>query len=266
MSPLQVLILLGCAIVLSGCSAGGWTGDPPDRVIATTEELPRSKSGNPPFYEVYGVRYSVMKSSVGYKERGVASWYGKKFHGRRTSSGERYDMYKMTAAHKSLPLPTIVRVTNLNNGKSIVVRVNDRGPFVKNRIIDLSYSAAIALDMTREGTAMVEVQALTAAKAQEKIAPSPVAAPAGDPAGSMYVQVGAFGEPDNAEKLAQKLNSGGVSKVAVHKPSGQEPMIYRVRIGPVSTVVEYDRIVRQVESLAILETQLVIEPPPASGS
>lgn len=263
MSPLQVLLLLGCAVALSGCSATRWDGDPPpDRVIATTEELPRSKSGNPPFYEVYGVRYSVMKSSVGYKERGVASWYGKKFHGRSTSSGERYDMYKMTAAHKSLPLPTIVRVTNLNNGKSIVVRVNDRGPFVKNRIIDLSYSAAIALDMTREGTAMVEVEALTAAKAREKTAPSP----AGDPPGSMYVQVGAFGEPDNAQRLAQKLNREGVSKVAVHKPSSQEPMIYRVRIGPVGSVVEYDRIVRQVENLAILETQLVIEPPPASGS
>ncbi len=265
MSPLNALLLLGCALVLSGCSATRWNGDAPGKVIATTEELPRSKNGNPTSYEVFGVRYSVMKSSVGYKERGVASWYGKKFHGRKTSSGERYDMYKMTAAHKSLPLPTIVRVTNLNNSRSIVVRVNDRGPFVKNRIIDLSYRAAIELDMTREGTALVEIRALTAAKAPIVTSP-PVVEPAGDPAGSMYVQVGAFGEPDNAEKLAQTLNNGGISKVAVHKQNGQQPMIYRVRIGPVSSVVEYDRIVRQVEDLAILETQLVIEPPPASGS
>jgi rare lipoprotein A len=264
-SLVHTLLLLGCALILSGCSAARWSGDAPNKMTANTEELPRSKSGNPPSYEVFGVRYSVMETSVGYKERGVASWYGKKFHGRKTSSGERYDMYAMTAAHKSLPLPTIARVTNLNNGRSIVVRINDRGPFVDNRIIDLSYSAAIELDMTREGTALVEVEALTAASTQ-KTTPPPAANPAGDPAGSMYVQVGAFGEPDNAEKLAQKLNSGGISKVAVHKQNGQQPMIYRVRIGPVSSVVEYDRIVRQVESLAIVETQLVIEPPPASGS
>jgi peptidoglycan lytic transglycosylase len=263
--PLNGLILLGCALLLSGCSAARWNGDAPDKVTATTEELPRSKSGNPPFYKVFGVRYSVMNSSMGYKERGVASWYGKKFHGRKTSSGERYDMYQMTAAHKSLPLPTIVRVTNLNNGRSIVVRVNDRGPFVKNRIIDLSYSAAIELDMTREGTALVEVEALTAAKTQT-VKPPPVVEPAVDPAGSIYVQVGAFGEQGNAKKLAQKLNNGGISKVAVHKQNGQLPMIYRVRIGPLSSVIEYDRIVRQVEGLAILETQLIIEPPPASGS
>ena len=106
------------------------------------------------------MRYTVMNSSTGYRERGVASWYGKKFHGRSTSSGERYDMYAMTAAHKTLPLPTNVRVTNLDNGRSITVRVNDRGPFVKNRLIDLSYAAAKELDVVANGTGMVEVVAL----------------------------------------------------------------------------------------------------------
>ena len=121
---------------------------------------PRSRYGNPPFYEVFGKRYYVLSSSVGYWERGVASWYGPGFHKERTSTGEPYDMYGMTAAHKTLPLPAYVRVTNLQNGRSIVVRVNDRGPFVGNRIIDLSYTAAAKLDMLRNGTAMVEVRSI----------------------------------------------------------------------------------------------------------
>src|SRR5262245_6035155 len=121
---------------------------------------PRSKRGNPPFYTVLGKRYAVMDSADGYLERGVASWYGPTFHGESTSMGERYDMYSMTAAHKTLPLPAYARVTNLANGKSVVVRINDRGPFAKNRIIDLSYTAAAKLDMIKEGTALVEVRAL----------------------------------------------------------------------------------------------------------
>ena len=122
----------------------------------------RARNGNPPFYDVLGKRYFVLSSSVGYVERGVASWYGPGFHKVRTSIGEPYDMYGMTAAHKTLPLPAYVRVTNLQNGRSVVVRVNDRGPFVGNRIIDLSYTAASKLDMLRNGTAMVEVRSLDA--------------------------------------------------------------------------------------------------------
>ena len=118
---------------------------------------PRSAHGNPPFYDVLGRRYYVLASADGYLERGVASWYGPTFHGGNTSSGEPYDMYGMTAAHKTLPLPCYARVTNLRNGKSIVVRINDRGPFVANRLIDLSYTAAAKLDMIREGTTLVEV-------------------------------------------------------------------------------------------------------------
>ena len=119
---------------------------------------PRSAHGNPPFYDVLGHRYFVLATADGYSERGVASWYGPTFHGGSTSSGEPYDMYGMTAAHKTLPLPTYARVTNLRNGKSIVVRINDRGPFVANRLIDLSYTAAAKLDMLREGTTLVEVR------------------------------------------------------------------------------------------------------------
>jgi rare lipoprotein A len=130
---------------------------------AVPRDEPRSAFGNPPFYVVAGHRYVVLPSASGYVERGVASWYGTEFHGLRTSTGEPYDMFAMTAAHKTLPLPCYARVTNLSNGRSVVVRINDRGPFVANRIIDLSYSAATRLDMIRNGTAFVQVEVLTPA-------------------------------------------------------------------------------------------------------
>lgn len=255
------LAAIVAALIAAGCASSSWEGSANRNVQPTTQELPRSKSGNPPFYEVYGVRYSVMDTSIGYKERGVASWYGKKFHGRSTSSGERYDMHAMTAAHKSLPLPTIVRVTNLTNGKSVVVRVNDRGPFVKNRIIDMSYAAANELGMTTAGTALVEVEALTRSSAQNAgvagIAPAAGGSKLND--SKMYMQVGAFGEAGNARNLARKLQNSGVSNVAVHESRNEYPALYRVRIGPVSTVNEYDRIAKQVERLQISQTQLVVE-------
>ena len=127
---------------------------------AVPREEFKSRSGNPETYEIDGITYRVMETSDGYREEGLASWYGEYFHGRVTSSGDVYDMYLMTAAHKSLPLPTYVRVTHLGNGRSVVVRVNDRGPFVKDRIIDLSFTAATKLGMAAEGIARVEVVAL----------------------------------------------------------------------------------------------------------
>jgi rare lipoprotein A len=156
-------------------------------VLDVPDAIPRSEPraiyGNPPSYEVFGKRYYVMASSVGYVERGVASWYGPGFHKVRTSTGEPYDMYGMTAAHKTLPLPAYVRVTNLQNGRSIVVRVNDRGPFVGNRIIDLSYTAASKLDMLRNGTAMVEVRTLEPGSANTAVV-AQVAPPAAMPNGA----------------------------------------------------------------------------------
>lgn len=140
---------------------------------AVPRDEPRSAYGNPPFYIVGGHRYVVLHSAAGYVERGVASWYGTEFHGLRTSTGEPYDMFAMTAAHKTLPLPCYARVTNLANGRHVVVRINDRGPFVANRIIDLSYSAASRLDMIRNGTAFVQVEVLTPA-APSLIASMPV--------------------------------------------------------------------------------------------
>lgn len=124
-------------------------------------DLPKSRIGNPASYVVFGERYPVLDSAQGFTERGIASWYGSKFHGRKTSSGETYNMYNMTAAHKHLPLPTFVQVTNMDNGRQLVVKVNDRGPFVDDRIIDLSYGAAARLGVLKTGTANVEVVAVS---------------------------------------------------------------------------------------------------------
>jgi rare lipoprotein A len=264
--PARLLALVS-ALILGGCSGGGnWEDSEPASQPTATSELPRSKQGNPPFYEVYGVRYSVMKGSTGYRQRGVASWYGKKFHGRSTSSGERYNMYAMTAAHKTLPLPTNVRVTNLDNGKSITVRVNDRGPFVKNRLIDLSYSAAKELDIIGNGTGMVEVVALnrsagTTAQDRQKLA----AATAQNSGAThddvrMFVQVGAFGEQANAKALANKLNANGINSVSIQKSTANSSTVYKVQIGPVKDVDEYDEVVQKVERLQLTDTHLVVEP------
>ena len=155
-------VILAMAL-LAACSGGGRRAEPVAATRSSTAQdaaEPRSDRGNPPFYDVLGKRYHVLPTSAGYRARGVASWYGPDFHGLATSSGEQYDMNAMTAAHTTLPLPTWVEVTNLENGRSVIVKVNDRGPFVDDRLIDLSYAAATQLDMIRNGTARVEVRAV----------------------------------------------------------------------------------------------------------
>jgi rare lipoprotein A len=164
----RFFLLLGCVLgLLSGCSStvdkDSAPGNAPDVSgikDAVPKVEPKSKYGNPKSYVVFGKRYHTKSSSKGHVERGLASWYGKKFHGRKTSSGERYDMYAMTAAHKTLPLPTYARVTNVETGRSAVVKINDRGPFHGKRVIDLSYTAARKLGVVSKGTAMVEVRAI----------------------------------------------------------------------------------------------------------
>ena len=197
---------------------------------------PRSAHGNPPFYDVLGQRYFVLAGADGYIERGVASWYGPTFHGGNTSSGEAYDMYGMTAAHKTLPLPTYARVTNLRNGRSVVVRINDRGPFVANRLIDLSYTAAAKLDMLREGTTLVEVRALTPGVPDTLTRSS--AAAAGD-----AVRAGrCLRRRANAERLLERLHAAGLSSAFVVSPLVGKSHLYRVRLGPVGSVAEFDQL------------------------
>jgi rare lipoprotein A len=202
---------------------------------------PRAKHGNPPFYEVGGRRYVVLPSAAGYVEQGIASWYGPDFHGGRTSTGETYDMNAMTGAHPTLPLPTWVRVTNLENGRSVVVRLNDRGPFARGRIIDLSRAAAEALDMVRAGTARVEVQSLAAGDA----APAAPAAAAG---AAYYAQAGAFGSRENAEALAARLRAAGIEGVSVVEGAANGSPLFRVRAGPASTLPDFDRLVERMRA------------------
>jgi rare lipoprotein A len=255
-----------CAWVLAGCSIAGRKPSPgppevvpppPANVESTPDAIPRreprSAHGNPPFYKVLGRRYVVLATADGYLERGVASWYGPTFHGESTSSGEKYDMYAMTAAHKTLPLPTYARVTNLKNGRSIVVRINDRGPFVSNRLIDLSYSAAAKLDMLKEGTTLVEVKALTV---QE---PDDLTRSAQTPPPSLYVQAGAFSDQRNAERVLDRLHTGGLPGAFILAPPDGKPPLYRVRLGPISSVPEFDQLAAKLKALGFPDALLATD-------
>jgi peptidoglycan lytic transglycosylase len=242
---------------------------PPADIAAVPEPVPhtepRSLHGNPPFYDALGRRYFVLASADGYLERGVASWYGPTFHGGNTSSGEPYNMYGMTAAHRTLPLPTYARVTNLVNGRSVVVRINDRGPFVANRIIDLSYTAAAKLDMLRDGTAMVEVRALTpgtpaAAPLLMDGAPPAASPPTPPPSPALlYVQTGAFADPANAERELGRLQAAGLASAFVVPPPAGRSQLYRVRVGPVGSVAEFDALSARLAALGIPDARLVTD-------
>ena len=210
---------------------------------ATPAAEPRARLGNPAFYEVFGQRYTVLGSAHGYVERGVASWYGPDFHGIRTSTGEPYDMYTMTAAHRTLPLPAYARVTNLRNGRSIVVRINDRGPFKSNRIIDVSYAAALKLDMIRQGTTPVEVRAL---EADGPAPPPPTLAAAG-----IYAQAGAFAVEDNGRRLRDRLAASGIDNVVLRAEQTGGRTAYRVRIGPIASVADFDALVARLHALDV---------------
>ena len=253
---LSALLIGGCATRPTSGTAEP-PGVPPADVLAVPDAVPkhepRSAAGNPPFYEVFGRRYFVLDSADGFRERGVASWYGPGFHAERTSNGEPYDMYQMTAAHRTLPLPSYVRVTHLGNGRSIVVRVNDRGPFKDDRIIDLSYTAAAKLGMLEAGTALVEVEALT------PDAPRGTAAPAPTSATPLYVQAGAFGVADNAERLVARLRADGFSQAFVRRDIVDGRDLYRVRVGPIADVAAYDRVVAELRALGIAEPRLALD-------
>ena len=218
-------------------------------------EEPRARLGNPPFYEVAGKRYVVLESAAGFVERGVASWYGPTFHGGRTATGETYDMNAMTGAHPTLPLPTWVRVTNLQNGRSVVVRLNDRGPFSNNRIIDLSHAAAEQLDMIRAGTAMVEVQSLTGGNAAA--GSEPVAQPAAVP--RFFAQAGAFAEEENARRLAERLRDARIGEVAISETRVDGRRIFRVRVGPVAGVGEFDALIERLRQAGVESARLALD-------
>lgn len=296
------LIVACCVAWLSACSVR-----PPvverDGVPAGTrnpeaipDAVPRleipGKAGNRSPYTVLGRTYHVLPTAQGYVERGVASWYGSKFHGRKTSNGEVFDAWGMTAAHRSLPIPVYARVTNLDNGRSTVVRINDRGPFHAGRIIDLSYAAALKLGFASKGTAPVEVRVIESdppriadapgadgdgnvpsppqatASASPGPAAAPVAAtdaqaaPGADPvqvanAPSFYLQVGAFRSFDTAQRVMAQLETLTGMRVMVDTGGSAESVLHKVRVGPLSGVGEANRVRALIAEARLGEPLLV---------
>lgn len=295
-APVQrILAWVALACLLPGCALqpprdGAPAGAPgaADIADAVPVALPRSRYGNPEHYEVFGKRYHVLPSAEGYEQTGIASWYGTKFHGRRTSSGETYDMYAMTAAHKTLPLPSFVEVVNLENGRRAVLKVNDRGPFHGERLIDLSYAAARKLGVYPAGTAEVRVRALAPGEHRQGPAAPPVTAALPPPSVSeydlpgarapgqlslpaeilqtagapvlFYLQVGAFSARDNAQRLRDRLNAAlGVPGVRISTAPGDVGALYKVQVGPLSDVADADLLVARLAGLGIHEHQVVLD-------
>jgi rare lipoprotein A len=234
------LLLCALLVVLAGLWACSPTGifpkrsdgaplraiSPDDVAPAIPRADPIRAAGNKSPYTVNGVEYEVLSDYRNYRARGMASWYGTKFHGRQTSNGEIFDLYAATAAHRSLPIPSYVEVTNLENGRSIVVRVNDRGPFHADRIIDLSYGAAVKLGYMEQGTTAVEVRALHIAGVEDHRH-----TPGGD---YRYLQVGAFSQESSARKLQAELAGQVGAPVGISPVQSNDSLLYRVRIGPLA--------------------------------
>ncbi len=220
----------------------------PERVVA---------AGNTSPYQVNGRTYRVMGSATGYRERGTASWYGRKFHGRKTANGETFNAYLATAAHRSLPIPGYVRVTNLDNGRSMVVRVNDRGPFHSERIIDLSYAAAVKLGFADLGTAPVEVAFIEVPGSRDLRAGGLL----GNPPGPhyRYIQVGAFSEAASAYALGQQLSDQMSAPVAVSEIVLGDSAYFRVRVGPVDDEQQLLALQSRLRTLGYKETRLMPE-------
>lgn len=252
------LFTLLTVLLLSACGSGGGGGggggggyykddgppaNPPSNLDSLPNAVPRveplARGPNRP-YTVMGNSYVPDTSGQPYRKRGMASWYGRKFHGNKTSNGERYDMFAMTAAHTTLPIPSYVRVTRVSNGRSVIVRVNDRGPFLHSRVIDLSYAAAHKLDMVGVGSAEVLVERITPEEIRagtwnqtaprtastQKVMSQPVSS-----SGPVYLQLGAFRDEINARSLATRAAGNMPVNAPVSVDTGPD-QVYRVRVGP----------------------------------
>ena len=275
----QTMLLMLLALVLAGCSSNRPSSAPPYnsdypadwhiKDSAPDENLdwsripdavpkwePRARYGNHSPYKVLGKTYQVLPSATGYREKGIGSWYGKKFSGRATSSQEPYDPYAMTAAHKTLPLPSYVRVTNLDNGKQIVVRVNDRGPFHEGRIIDLSFAAAHKLGYANRGTANVVVEAINPTEPGVEIPPasSSIAppAPANAVGNQIYLQIGAFTDLNTAIRVQQQIIRATRAPVGIHSQmeNGRND-VHRVRAGPFATEQNANQVAQMIRDAGL---------------
>lgn len=231
---------------------------------ATPKKEQRSRYGNPKSYIVNGKRYYTLDDNKGFVEQGIASWYGKKFHGKRTSSGDIYDMYAMTAAHKNLILPVYVEVTNLENGKKVIVRVNDRGPFHDDRVIDLSYASAKKLGVVATGTAKVELRVVEHRGLKEFISgktlvPVKTISSVNQPrVGETFIQVGAFSKHGNANALLEKLNVIGDQLTHIHETIVNRKTFYRVRIGPLFSKEAIDKMIKQLIQLNQYDHHIIV--------
>ena len=278
---LALVAAVSVSVTLAGCARQSRTVVNNEAARQAILEPPRSRLGNPPYYDVFGQRHYVLDSAAGYRRSGVASWYGEKFHGRSTSSGEPYDMFAHTAAHPTLPLPTWVEVTHLETGKQVIVKVNDRGPFVDNRIIDLSFGAAVVLDMVAQGTAPVEVRALGVSSAGEVLGhegvsarnqaseadadaaatmPLSLAAASVPPSRRIYLQAGAFSRQDSATRFAGVLQDAGFHQINIDADHGTSPSLYRVRLGPFNDGETADAAVANLVAMGYERPYLVIGP------
>lgn len=249
-----VALAASLAVSLSACTATIKDG-PPRRSMdvskipdAKPRPLAKSRYGNPPTYHVLGKTYHVLPTSKDYKAKGIASWYGTKFHGRLTSTREPYDMFAMTAASPVLPIPSFVRVTNIKNGKSVVVKVNDRGPFASNRIMDLSYAAAKKLGYIRTGTALVEVTSLNMGR------PAPSAN-----APKLFLQIGSYPTLAKAQSVAKHVHASidrTTSQIQAAQVRGKT--WYRLQLGPMKHIKTSEQIYRQVQELGYNDAYTVV--------
>ncbi len=225
-------------------------GSSEHRQEPTPHRVPRSRYGNSS-YEVFGKRYHILPTAEGYVDRGIASWYGRKFHGRLTSSREPYDMFEFTAAHRTLPIPTFARVTNLKSGRSVTVRINDRGPFKKGRIIDLSYAAAERLGITEAGTGLVEVRVLDG----KNLPAQPIATGKA----LIFLQAGAFSSHHNARAQRQRLVAEGLNNVNIEAAKHNGRRLHRVRIGPLKSIEQADRLIDTIIASGLDAPTVIIE-------
>lgn len=236
-------LALSVSLCLSACLAASEPQDGPPTYYQDIRQIPdavpkvepKSRLGNKPVYKVHGRYYATLLTSKNYRAQGIASWYGSKFHRHRTSSGEIYDLYGMTAAHRTLPLPTYVRVTNLQNRRQVIVKVNDRGPFHANRLIDLSYAAAKKLGITAKGTGLVEIVALDPHDTLQTAASR-------RSANQIYLQVGAFYKAFNANQLAKQLLREMPYPIKLIPSQIRDIPILRVQIGPLPSIRVHDQI------------------------
>lgn len=204
--------------------------------------VPASSAGNPSRYVISGENYQVLPFSNGFVERGIASWYGSDFHGEKTSNGEIYDMHGMTAAHKRLPIPSYVKVTNLKNKRSVVLRINDRGPFYADRVIDLSYAAAQKLDIHQPGTERVQIEAVKTSGKE-----------------SVYLQLGVFSNPENAQMLQRKVVKNQMPEPMVKEVRLDGKPAYRVQLGPIFSTAKVNEFNAKLAKMGISEIWYVTE-------